>query len=200
MVSLDRRDPETSAALLEEAAVWRFLHDLFRGPSESQWAWLNEESVSQAWGLLATATGQGPSELPRPGNYAEYETTYLAAFEVGAPHPPCPLVESHWMRADPVPQILHEHVLFYRQFGLELKSAQGETADHLRHQLEFLAHLCTSEANADDNESAEQISRGRSDFLDRHARPWIAIAAEAADEILPDEWPAKWMALLAAWV
>ena len=104
------------------------------------------------------------------------------------------------MRAEPVPQILHENVLFYRQFGLELKSAQGETADHLRHQLEFLAHLCTSEANAADDESAEQISRGRSDFLDRRVRPWIAIAAEAAGEVFPDAWPSQWMALLAAWV
>ncbi|MBM3497518.1 MAG: hypothetical protein FJX74_02500 [Armatimonadetes bacterium] len=189
------------AELREQAAQWRFLHDLFRFPDARQWAWLNEPWVAEAWRRLAsTAAKPHPLDLPRPGEPSEYEQAFIAAFEVGLPDPPCPLIESHWNRTGPAPEVLHENLLFFRRFGLELRSSANEPADHLRHQLEFLCYLCGLEADlrgADDADRAAQIALGREEFLDRHVRCWLPPAAAVLRRMAPDEWPAQWMSLLA---
>ena len=80
---------EERAALLEEAAVWKFLHDLFRVPSGEQWEWLRTDAAHGAWWIIAERVDHGlPEELPKPEAYEEFEQQYLSTFEVGAPNPP----------------------------------------------------------------------------------------------------------------
>ena len=94
-------------------------------------------------------------------------------------------------------------MLFYRRFGLELRSSAKETADHLRHQLEFLHYLCRLEADAvareSDDELAAQIATARTEYSGRHLQTWVSKAASALEEVRPKTWPSAWMKLLCAW-
>lgn len=186
--------------LLEEAAVWKFLHDLFRVPSREQWEWLHTDLAQNVWWLIAERIDQGlPSKLPIPETYEEFEGQYLSTFEVGAPHPPCPLIESHWNRFAPVPKVLHENMLFYKQFGLELQSSANETADNLRHQLEFVHYLCRLEARfVDKPDQRAQIALGRQEYLQRHLDHWLPKCVEKLEDVVPSSWQLSWMRLLAA--
>lgn len=200
MTNLDNLTIEDErSALLEEAAVWKFLHDLFRVPSKEQWDWLETDVAKGAWQLIACQIGKNlPSELPIPETYEEFEGQYLSTFEVGAPNPPVPLIESHWNRFSPVPKVLHENMLFYKQFGLELQSSANETADNLRHQLEFVHYMSLFEARViDDEEQREQVAKGRHEYIQRHLDHWLPKCVEKLDDLFPGSWQEAWMILLA---
>ena len=92
--------------------------------------------------------GRLPRRLQLPASFHSYEEQYVAAFEVGLPHAPVPLIESHHRRGEPVPRVLHENILFHRAFGLQIKEDSLESSDHLRYQLELLARLCELGARA----------------------------------------------------
>ncbi len=197
--------------LLALAASFHYLHNLFRTPGPAQWEWLTSEECGAFWRALAEHldVADGAEELGLPPDPSEYESQYIAAFEAGAPHPPVPLIESHHNHRDPVPRVLHENVLFYSAFGLRLRSGANETADHLRHQLEFVAHLLRLEAEdpaldepaeapvcpatlAPANEKRDQIRRARREYLERHLSSWIPRAAEIAADA-PYPWVRRYL-------
>jgi DMSO reductase family type II enzyme chaperone len=184
----------------EEAALWGFLHDLFRPPSEEQWNWLREDPARAAWTMLAGMVNlEVVPELPVPDSLAIFEQDYLAAFEVGLPHPPCPLIESHWNHSESVPKVLHENTLFYHHFGLKMSESTLETADHLRFQLDFLRHLarlCAAALEQDRPDKAAQIEQARAEYLERHLG-WLPEAAHTCREQLVNGWPVEWMTFLA---
>lgn len=183
--------------LRSRAALWWFLHDLFRPPSPKQWAWLLNPPAQSAWASLSRVRAEGiPGQLPLPETLPEYEQSYIATFDVGVPEPPCPLIESHWNKRDPVPRVLHENLLFYKHFGLELRDSANEMADHLRHQLEFMQYLCHLEEERPGSE--QQIQQARAEFLRRHLGYWVPMAARKLNEVAPGEWPSHWMNLLHA--
>jgi len=188
-------DQRTAARALEdEAAMWKYLHDLFRSPGEAQWRWLHEESTRRAFELL-TATA-----LRLPTTSAEFEQEYLAAFEVGLPHATAPLLESHWKRTEPTPRVLHQNLLFYRRFGLELRQPSADSADHLRLQLELMCHLCrlqTRAVTAGKHDEAAQLARACREFAEQHLA-WVSLAAAAIERVAPASWPSAWLALLAS--
>ena len=185
----------------EEALRWVFFHDLFRDPTPEQWEWLRSEAVQQAWAVLVDEyCGDIPKKMPLPDSQEQFHEEFIAAFEVGAPAPPCPLIESHWNKRDSTPRILHENMLFYRRFGLELRSSANETADHLRHQLEFVHHLYVLADRYDEDSQTSQIGMAKHDFIERHLSSWIPSAAAAFGEECPDWWASDWMTLLAAFI
>ena len=189
-------------SLVEAAAGWVFLHDLFRFPDAAQWEWLHEERVGLAWRVLSRPLNEALlPEIPLPESFDQYREEFIATFEVGMPEPPCPLIESYWNKREPVPKVLHENILFYKQFGLSLKMSANETADHLRHQLEFMHYLCRVEA-----ERLGAGARGdagcaaaRRDFLARHLADWTTAAAARLAERHGECWTSPWMVLLAAY-
>jgi DMSO reductase family type II enzyme chaperone len=195
--------PADSCMAREEVALWGFLHDLFRPPSAEQWNWLREDPARAAWTILAGMLDREVMpELPVPDSLSTFEQDYLAAFEVGLPHPPCPLIESHWNHTESVPKVLHENTLFYQHFGLKMSASTLETADHLCFQLDFLRHLARLWAEALEQEQpdkAAQIVQARADYLERHLG-WIPEAAFAYREQRANGWPVEWMTLLAGCV
>jgi len=196
-------DSLTGSALRETVAIWKFFHDLFRFPSRKQWEWLQTEKVDRAWRLLCERLApELPGDFPRPGSYSNYEEDFLATFEVGAPQPICPLIESHWNKQDPLPRILHENLLFYKQFGLELQDQSKETADHIRHQLEFMSYLCSLETRlmGSGSEQTLQIQEARKDYWTRHLVRWIPQAAEELRKKNQEICFAHWMHLLERFV
>lgn len=187
--------------LMEQGALWKFLHDLFRFPTVEQWEWVQSYPVREAaQRLLKTCPESSFQSFLLPESFDEYEEVFLYTFEVGLPHPPCPLLESHWNKRDPLPRILHENILFYKQFGLELKSISSETADHLRYQTEFIAYLYNCEASirsqGDPHRHAEQLRQGRVDYIHRHWYSWVPAAVQTLQKLAPDSWPSCWMQLL----
>lgn len=191
---------EAPELLLERAATCRFLHDLFRVPTPEQWTWLGSGAARRAWRILRDRHGSElPKTLPRPRSFERYHAEYLNTFDVGLPAPPCPLTASHWNSANPVAGVLHEHILFYRQFGLQLRPESLETADHLRHQLEFLQHLSLMEYRArvsGEKEAAAQIAAAYGDFLGRQFT-WPRTAAEKAALKAVPVWARHFVRLLA---
>ncbi len=179
------------------AEAFFFARDLFRSPGAEQWDYLGRPETRAAWSTLAERL-ELPSEIGLPASAADYETAYIAAFDAGAPHPPVPLIESHYNKKDPVPRILHENILFHQSFGVRLREASNETSDHLRHQLEFVGHLYKMEAeelrSRCDGEILSQIRTGRREFLERHVMTWLPRAAETAS-MAPDPWVARFVAM-----
>jgi DMSO reductase family type II enzyme chaperone len=108
-------------------------------------------------------------------SYEQYESSYIALFEVGIPEPPVPLFESAHDKSHPAQEIALENTYFYEVLGL--KSDPGRAVpDYLVTQLEFLAALrytCehTSEAN-----TAGSLARAETEFLERHLLNWVPAA------------------------
>lgn len=178
MISATSTTPQELAHV--RSALYRFLLAALDKPTPAQHAWLLGPDFRGSLELACAEFGLPCPEGPLfPDDYAEHESRYLACFEVGLPQPPVVLQASHYQRREPVPAIIHEHVLFYRRFGATLSIQNREPADHLLSELAFLIHL-------DDllvrGLPAESIRHARRDFLTRQVLRWLDPAARAAEE------------------
>jgi hypothetical protein len=161
-------------------AVYCFLLAALDKPTPEQHTWLTGPDFCNGLALLCEEFGLPCPEgelLPR--EYADHESRYLACFEVGLPGPPVSLLASHYHRKEPAPRIIHEHVLFYKRFGLH-PADNLESADHLLDELAFLIRL--DELLLAGRVEAESLLRARCDFLARQAARWPARAAALAEE------------------
>jgi len=173
-------------------ALYRFLLRTFEHPSHDQHRWLTSRPFREA---LDGVCGQFDVDVPTgrlfAADYTEYEAAYIATFDVGLPAPPIVLLASHYHRTEPAPRIVHEHILFYRRFGMKLAEGNIEQADHLLNELAFLIHLDnTAGAPGFDDES---VRCARRDFLSRHTGRWVPLATDRAVRKDP---PAIYIALL----
>lgn len=171
----------TADIALVRQEVYRFLRAALGPPSPEQHAWMRSAEFNRSSGALAEAFGvDGPEGELVPEEWADHESRYLACFEVGMPGPPVPLLASHYQKREPVPRIIHEHILFYRRFGLPGPDHHQAPADHLVYQLDFLIHL-------DGLLRADRVDAGsalwaRQDFLSRHVLRWTVEASRQARE------------------
>jgi DMSO reductase family type II enzyme chaperone len=133
---------------------------------------------------LALVCGQFDVPLPGgalvPAEYPDFESRYLATFEVGLPEAPVVLLASHHVQHEPAPRVVHEHILFYRHFGCSPTEETGEAPDHLLNELRFLVHLDQLQERSPF--SIESVERARRDFLDRQMLRWAPLAARRATE------------------
>ncbi len=194
----NRQEPQK---LFEESKIFLFFHDLFRYPTQEQWEWLNLHEVKMVMeSLLREYEIHEAGKNVYPKSYEDYEENFLRFFEVGTPHPPCPLIESHWNKNEPVPKILHENLMFYKAFGLQLKKDAEETADHLRFQLEFYSYLITLSLKklrtGGSVEPLDQLLKARRDYLHRHLLNWIPAAAKRIKQAAPESFGTVWLHLL----
>ncbi len=184
-------------AAFEEALLWQFLHHLHRAPDDRQWQWLQRPETAKTWQILnVTLELALAEELPLPPSLAAYQDDHLHTFEVGAPAPPCPLVEHHWIPHRPASVVLAENARFFSHFGLKPSGSSGETADQLRFQLEFMAHLCNMASRLygeDSTELAGQALTASRDYLTLHLLSWLPTAAESLNQSFPKAWYSVWM-------
>lgn len=167
------------------AAAFAYVHSLLRKPTPSQYAWLVSAECQELWRELCSGFDGLPGQLDASAEYNDYAERYIATFDVGTPTPPVPLIESHYNKREPIPRILHENILFYRQFGLQLRDSALESADHLQHQLEFVRHLLEYRSQLEtDKQMAEagQITQALVDYSRRHLLSWLPGAITCADE------------------
>lgn len=121
--------------------------------------------------VLTSITADTPESLE------DLQALYIRLFEAGLPHPQCPLLESHYVRSRPAPEVVLENKLFYRHLGLEPHARAAP--DHLLTQLEFLSWLEHCEATG--NPDVESIRRARRDFLQRHVCHWLPDAVKRSE-------------------
>jgi DMSO reductase family type II enzyme chaperone len=165
-------------------AVYGFLHRALDKPTPAQHAWMQQPQFSEALGLVCNRFDLPVPEEIMPTAYADFESRYIACFEVGLPAPPVPLQASCYNRREPVPAVIHEHVLFYKRFGLTRFEDNHESADHVLNELAFLLHL--DELLLAHPKTLNSILLARRDFLTRHLARWLPqAAADAEDKHLP---------------
>jgi DMSO reductase family type II enzyme chaperone len=162
-------------------AVYGFLRAALNKPTPAQHAWMQQPDFQRALESLCDQFGVPSSgDDAVPAAYADFESRYIACFEVGLPAPPVALQASHYNRREPVPAVIHEHILFYKRFGLHVPDGDSESADHLLHELAFLLHL--DQLLLTGKMAADSLVLARRDFLDRHLSRWVPRADDAAEE------------------
>ena len=171
-----RMEPQ---ARTEQIDLFRFFAHAFDVPSVERFAWLQRPEMSallqQLWNDLGC-----PGLYPGAGlftDYDEYESTYVAVFEVGLPAPPVPLQETAHDDSNPTPQTVLENVDFYQVLGLNVDPARF-APDHLVTQLEFLSAVRFIRDNAPDPENRQSLVQLERDFIERHLLNWLPIAEE----------------------
>jgi hypothetical protein len=166
----------TTATLQAEA---RFFRIVLGRPTPESHGLLRRAGLRD---ILADFAGDRPlpARLRVPRELARLETEHLAAFEVGLPHAPVPLIESHWLRARAANLILAENNCFHRAFGMSLQPGH-ELPDHLVCQLAFVEYLLWA---MDERESrgaeVDELRWALGDFVALHLQSWVPAAAAAA--------------------
>lgn len=173
--------PALNAFFTLRSAVYRLFLTALDKPTPEQHRLLLGEGFRESLALLC---GQFEVAFPEgelvPAAYPDFESRYLATFEVGLPEAPVVLLASHHTRHEPAPRVVHEHILFYRHFRCSPTDETGEAADHLLNELRFLIHL--DQLRESNPSAAESLDNARRDFLDRHLLRWIPRAADLAAE------------------
>ena len=125
-------------------------------------------------GHMETAFGRMPPLPLLTLDSIDFETGYIALFERGPRgRPPVPLCTGEYMQlldGRPRPEVLLDHVRFYRHFGLKVRGhgEDNELPDHLCCQLEAMAWLGELEARARRaDKSTGELERAQADFLDK---------------------------------
>lgn len=178
--------------------LYRFFALVFGAPSPEHFQRLAqpglEEFLSALWTDLG-CTGDFPG-TGRFRDYQQYESIYIALFDVGLPQPPVPLLESAHVKSQPAQQIALENTFFYEVLGLKVDPAHY-APDHLVTQLEFLAAARYAREQAPNEENRRSLARLERDFLERHLLNWLPAAEKKLKRERPPVFPLLLTLLLA---
>jgi len=167
---------ESPVALIDwqQTDLYRFFAFVFAPPKRECFDLLSQPGLPEAlrnlWKILGCA-----DEFPGFewfASYEQYESTYIALFDVGIPEPPVPLFESAHDKTRPAQEIALENTYFYEVLGL--KSDPGRAVpDYLVSQLEFLAALRYTYEHTSEESTAVSLARAETEFLERHLLNWV---------------------------
>ena len=141
--------------------------------------------------VLAAAGEAGSGPLPPLPDlpYEEFESQYVASFEVGSPEPPCPPYEGIY-RGGERTQFMLRVSSFYKHFGLAMNREEGkrEVPDHISAELEFMHFLTFKETQAIE-EGTEDLLQGyllaQKDFLQQQLSQWLPTFVEKLEAACP---------------
>ena len=162
--------------------LYRFFAFVFAPPTQDCFGLLSQPALPEAlrnlWQHLK-CEGEYPGFEWFAG-YEQYESTYIALFDVGIPEPPVPLFESAHDKTHPAQKIALENTYFYEVLGL--KSDPGRAVpDYLVTQLEFLAALRYTRDQTSEEGTAVSLARAETEFLERHLLNWLPAAQDKLD-------------------
>ena len=164
--------------------LYRFFAVVFAPPTRECFDLLSQPGLPEA---LRNLWKQLRCEGEYPGfewfaTYEQYESTYIALFDVGIPEPRVPLFESAHDKTHPAQEIALENTYFYEVLGL--KSDPGRAVpDYLVTQLEFLAALRYTCEHTWEEGTAVSLARAEIEFLERHLLNWVPTAKVKLDRI-----------------
>lgn len=119
---------------------------------------------------------------PRTAGYEEFQSQYIANFEIGVAGPPCPLYAGMYMGGRTA--VWEELIRFYNLFGLHLSPENRDLPDHISTEFEFMHFLAWKEAVQGEAGSLQKAER---DFLERQVLPWIgALRRRVESKAAPD--------------
>jgi DMSO reductase family type II enzyme chaperone len=154
--------------------LYRFFALVFAPPTRECFNLLSQPGLPEALQNLWKQLGC-EEEFPRFewfASYEQYESAYIALFDVGIPEPPVPLFESAHDKTRPPQEMALENTYFYEL--LDLKSDPSRAVpDYLVTQLEFLAALRYTCENASEEATAVSLAKAETDFLERHLLNWV---------------------------
>jgi len=164
--------------------LYRFFAIVFAPPTRQCFDLLAQPGFPQALRNLWTLLG---CDREFPGfewfaSYEEYESAYIALFDVGIPEPPVPLLESAHDKSHPAQEIALENTYFYDVLGLKSDPSRA-VPDYLVTQLEFLAALHYTCEHSSDKSAAVSLARAETEFLERHMLNWIPNARAKLNRI-----------------
>jgi DMSO reductase family type II enzyme chaperone len=162
--------------------LYRFFAFVFAPPTRECFDLLSQPGLPEAlrnlWKQLK-CEGEYPA-FEWFASYEQYESTYIALFDVGIPEPPVPLFESAHDKSHPVQEIALENTYFYEVLGL--KSDPGRAVpDYLVTQVEFLAALRYTCEHTSEKSTAVSLARAETEFLERHLLNWVYTAKAKLD-------------------
>lgn len=162
--------------------LYRFFAFVFAPPTRECFDLLSQPGLPEAlrnlWKQLK-CEGEYPA-FEWFASYEQYESAYIALFDVGIPEPPVPLFESANDKTHPAQEIALENTYFYEVLGL--KSDPGRAVpDYLVTQLEFLAALRYTCEHTSEENTAVALARAESEFLERHLLNWVPTAKAKLD-------------------
>lgn len=177
--------PDENAANLidwQQNDLYRFFALVFAPPIHECFDLLSRPSLPEA---LRDLWKQLCCEGEYPGfewfaSYEQYESTYIALFDVGIPEPPVPLFESAHDKTHPAQEIALENTYFYEVLGLTSDPGRA-VPDYLVTQLEFLAALRYTCEHTSEESTAVSLARAETEFLERHLLNWLPAAKEKLD-------------------
>ena len=171
--------------------LYRFFAFVFAPPTRACFNILSQPSAGTALGDLWKRL---ECEGKFPGfewftSYEQYESTYIALFDVGVPAPPVPLFESAHDKSYPAQELALENTYFYEVLGLKSDPSRA-VPDYLVTQLEFLAALRYTSENTSQEVTAAALIRAEAEFLERHLLNWVPMAKTKLDRTGAPGFPA----------
>ena len=170
--------------------LYRFFAFVFAPPSRECFGLLSQPAMPEA---LRNLWQHLKCEGEYPGfkwftSYEQYESTYIALFDVGMPEPPVPLFESAHDKTHPAQEIALENTYFYEVLGLKSDPSRA-VPDYVVTQLEFLAALRYTREHTSDESSAVSLARAEAEFLERHLLNWLPSAKAKLDRTNAPRFP-----------
>src|ERR1043166_9392909 len=171
-----------TSIIWQENDLYRFFAFIFAPPTQECFGLLRQPalpiSLRNLWQQL-NCEGEYPG-CEWFASYEQYESTYIALFDVGMPEPPVPLFESAHDKSHRAQEIALENTFFYEVLGL--KSDPGRAVpDYLVTQLEFLAALRYTREHTSEEYTAVSLARAEAEFLERHLLNWLPAAKAKLD-------------------
>jgi DMSO reductase family type II enzyme chaperone len=162
--------------------LYRFFAFIFAPPTQECFRLLSQPALPEA---LRNLWQHLKCEGEYPGfewfaSYEQYESTYIALFDVGIPEPPVPLFESAHDKSHPAQEIALENTYFYEVLGLKSDPSRA-VPDYLFTQLEFLAALRYTREHTSEESTAVSLARAETEFLERHLLNWLPAAKTRLD-------------------
>jgi len=174
----------------QQTDLYRFFAFVFAPPTRECFDLLSQPGLPEAlrnlWKQLK-CEGEYPLFEWFAG-YEQYESTYIALFDVGTPEPPVPLFESAHDKTHPAQEIALENTYFYELLGLKSDPSRA-VPDYLVSQLEFLAALRYTREHTSEESTAVSLARAETEFLERHLLNWLPIAKAKLDRTAAPGFP-----------
>ena len=170
--------------------LYRFFAFVLSPPTRGCFGLLSQlglpDSLRNLWKLLG-CEGEFPG-FEWFASYEQYESAYIALFDVGIPEPPVPLFESAHDKTHPAQEIALENTYFYEVLGLK-SNPRRAVPDYLVTQLEFLAALRYTCEHTSQESTAVSLARAETDFLKRHLLNWLPTAKTKLDRTCAPGFP-----------
>jgi DMSO reductase family type II enzyme chaperone len=181
----------------QQMDLYRFFAFAFAPPTRECFDLLSQPGLPEA---LRNLWKQLKCEGEFPGfewfaNYEQYESAYIALFDVGIPEPPVPLFESAHDKSHPAQEIALENTYFYEVLGLKSDPSRA-VPDYLVTQLEFLAALRYTCEHTPEENTAVSLARAETEFLVRHLLNWLPAAKQKLDRTNAPGFPVTMMLLV----